>query len=419
MRQTNHKIFLWGTATASHQVESGNFYNDWYLWEKEGKIKTGDSAHPSCEHNLRYKDDFDLIKFLNNNSYRFSIEWSRIEKEEGIFDENEIEHYLNMLKEMKIRDIEPILTLHHFTIPQWLYHKGGFENTEFPEYFSRFVKKVVPYYKEFTNYWITINEPVIIALMGYILGDWPPGVKNRKRAFSVLKNLAFAHAKAYDIIKEEKKESLVSIAHNLMIFEPATWNPLDHLICRLLDSWFNMAFLKTLIEGNLYPPIGKGKFYPELKNKLDYIGVNYYTRAFFKFGIKGLAEYKRKNVPRSDFGFEIYPEGLYEVLMRLKPFGLPVMITENGMADKKDIYRPDFLKTTLKSVYRAIQEGIDILGFMHWSLMDNFEWVEGYSMRFGLFEVDFQTQERKPRKSALLYKELATKNPYEDDFSSL
>ncbi len=416
MKQLNQKKFLWGTATASHQVESGNFYNDWWLWEKEGKIKTGDSAHPSCEHNLRYKEDFYLIKFLNNNSYRFSIEWSKIEKEEGVFDENEIEHYLNMLKEMKIRDIEPILTLHHFTIPQWLYHKGGFENPEFPEYFSKFVSKVVPYYKELANYWITINEPVIVALMGYIFGDWPPGIKNRKRAFSVLKNLAFAHAQAYDIIKEKKKDSLVSIAHNLMIFKPATWNPLDYMVCHLLDSWFNMAFLKTITEGRIYSPIGKKEFHPELKNKLDYIGVNYYTRSFFKFGIRGFAEYKRKNVPRSDFGFEIYPEGLYEVLMRLKPFGLPVMITENGMADKKDLYRPDFLKTSLKSVSRAIKEGVDILGYMHWSLMDNFEWVEGYSKKFGLLETDFKTQERKPRGSAYLYQKASLINPNTDSF---
>ncbi|GFP43813.1 beta-glucosidase, partial [Candidatus Hakubella thermalkaliphila] len=364
----------------------------------------------------RYKEDFDLIKFLNNNSYRFSIEWSRIEKEEGKFDQNEIEHYVNMLREMKIRDIEPVLTLHHFTIPQWLYQKGGFENPQFADYFSRFVSKVVPYYKEFTNYWITINEPVIIALMGYIFGDWPPGVKDRKRAFSILRNLVFSHAKAYDIIKEEKKESLISIAHNMTILKPATRNPLHHIASCTLNNWFNMAFLKTLTEGSIYPPIGNKSFHSELKNKLDFIGLNYYTRAFLKFTIKGVAEFKRKNVPRSDFGFEIYPEGLYEILMKLKSFGLPVMITENGIADHEDKYRPDFLKKSLLAVSRAIKKGLDILGYLHWSLMDNFEWVEGYSMKFGLFETNFLTQERKPRESAYIYQKASLINPYTDSF---
>ncbi|MCX8095724.1 MAG: family 1 glycosylhydrolase [Caldisericia bacterium] len=402
--------FLWGTATSSHQVEGGNFNNDWWLWEKMGKIKTQDSSHPSCDHYHLYKDDFKLIKFLNNNSYRFSIEWSRIEKEEGKFDEKEIEHYIDMLEELKKLEIEPILTLHHFTIPIWFYNKGGFLNDESPKIFARFVKKVVPYFKSYVKYWITINEPLVLAVLGYIFGWWPPGIKNFRTGLKVAKNLILSHMEAYKIIKEEDTSSQISIAHNMELFYPASNFFADKIVANYINDLYNYKILDSLIEGVIKKPFGNDETISDLKNSLDFIGVNFYTRAFVKFHpFKIFSEKKRKGVILTDFGYEYYPEGIYEILINLKKYNKKILITEHGIADREDKLRKDFLIKAIESLKKAINEGVEVFGYTYWSLMDNFEWIEGYSMRFGLFEVDFNTLERKPRESAFLYKDLCSK----------
>ncbi len=402
--------FFWGTATSSHQVEGGNFYNDWWEWEKMGKIKTNDSSNPSCDHYHLYKDDFKLIKFLNNNSYRFSIEWSRIEKEEGKFDEKEIEHYIDMLKELKKLDIEPFLTLHHFTIPIWLKEKGGFLNPDSVEYFSRFVRKVIPYFKDYVNYWITINEPVVLAVLGYIFGWWPPGEKSIKKAFKVVKNLILSHNRAYTIIKEEKEESLVSIAHNMQLFYPYRKFFLDKRLANYLSELYDFKFLDCLYEGVIKKPFGGNEVISSLKDSFDFIGVNYYTRAFVKFHpFKIFSEAKRKDAILTDFGYEYYPEGLYEILVNLKKYNKKIIVTENGIADREDKLRGEFIRKSIDALKRAKKDGVDIIGYFYWSLMDNFEWAEGYSMKFGLYEVDFKTLERKIRNSAYIYKEICEK----------
>lgn len=404
------KDFLWGTATASHQVEGGNFNNDWWLWEKMGKIKTQDSSHPSCDHYHLYKEDFKLIQFLNNNAYRFSIEWSRIEPEEGKFDEKEIEHYIDMLEELKKLNIEPVLTLHHFTIPIWFYNKGGFLNDDSPKIFARFIKKVVPYFKKYVKYWITINEPLVLAVLGYIFGWWPPGMKNFKLGLKVARNLILSHMEAYKIIKGEDSNSQVSIAHNMELFYPASNFFADKIVANYINELYNFKILDSLIEGVIKKPFGKNEILSDLKNSLDFIGVNFYTRAFVKFHpFKIFAEKKRKDAVLTDFGYEYYPEGIYEILMSLKKYNKKILITEHGIADKEDKLRKDFLIKAIDSIKRAKNDGVEVFGYMYWSLMDNFEWIEGYSMRFGLFEVDFKTLERKPRESAYLYRDLCLK----------
>lgn len=402
--------FLWGTATSSHQVEGGNFNNDWWLWEKMGKIKTHDSSHPSCDHYHLYKEDFKLIQFLNNNAYRFSIEWSRIEPEEGKFDEKEIEHYIDMLEELKKLNIEPILTLHHFTIPIWFYNKDGFLNEEAPKIFGRFIKKVAPYFKKYVKYWITINEPIVLAVLSYIFGWWPPGKKSFKLGLKVAKNLILSHMEAYKIIKEEDSDSQVSIAHNMELFYPASNFFADKIVANYINELYNYKILDSLIEGVIKKPFGKNEVISDLKNSLDFIGVNFYTRAFVKFHpFKIFAEKKRKDAVLTDFGYEYYPEGLYEILMSLKKYNKKILITEHGIADKEDKLRKDFLIKAIDSVKKAKNDGLEVFGYMYWSLMDNFEWIEGYSMKFGLFEVDFKTLERKPRESAYLYRDLCQK----------
>lgn len=399
--------FLWGTATSSHQVEGGNFYNDWWKWEKMGKIKTKDSSHPSCDHYHRFKEDFKLIKFLKNNSYRFSIEWSRIEKEEGVFDEREIQHYIEMLQELKKLNIEPILTLHHFTIPLWFKKKGGFLNNDAPKIFKNFVERVVPYFKNYVKYWITINEPIVLAVLGYLFGWWPPGERSFRKTMKVIRNLLLSHMEAYKTIKRNKENSFVSIAHNMMLFYTYRNFLLDKKVSSYLSRLYNDLFIDALITGVIKKPFGRNEFYSDLKNSLDFMGVNYYTRVFVKFHpFKIFSEVKRKGAVLTDFGYEYYPEGLYEVLMNLKDYGKEILITENGIADREDKLRGDFIKKSVEAVKKAIEGGVKVFGYIYWSLIDNFEWLEGYSMKFGLFEVDFKTLERKPRKSAYIYREI-------------
>jgi len=399
--------FLWGTATSSHQVEGGNFYNDWWEWEKLGKIKTKDSSHPACDHYNRYREDFELIKFLNNNSYRFSIEWSRIEKREGEFDEKEIEHYVDMLRELRKLNIEPILTLHHFTIPMWFKEKGGFLNEESSKIFKAFVERVVPYFKDYVKYWITINEPIILAILGYMFGWWPPGEKSFKKSMKVIRNLILSHMEAYKVIKTNRKESSVSIAHNMMLFYPYRNFFLDKKVVSYLSNLYNNLFLDALTTGVIKRPFGKNEFYSDLKDSIDFIGVNYYTRIFVRFHpLKIFQERKKKGVVLTDFGYEYYPEGLYEILLNLKRYRKRILITENGIADKEDKLRGDFIKKSIDAIKRAKEKGVDVFGYMYWSLMDNFEWLEGYSMKFGLFEVNFETLERKPRNSAYVYRDM-------------
>ncbi len=401
--------FLWGTATASHQVEGGNTNNDWWEWEKAGHIKTGDSSLIACDHYRRFREDFRLVKELNNNSYRFSIEWSRIEPEPGKFNEKEIQHYVEMLQELRALQIEPVLTLHHFTIPTWFSKMGGFLNDKSPEIFSRFVAYVVPFLKDYVNYWITINEPMVLSTLGYFLGMWPPGERSFSLTTRVAKNLLLCHMNANRIIKEIKSSSQVSIAHNMLIFEPNnSFNPLDRAIAGFNSFIFNHSFLDAIHSGRIPYPISRGEFYSDLRDSIDYIGLNYYTRVFVKFTVKGLFREGERDMPKSDFNQYIYPEGIERLLIDLHTrYGKKIMITEHGIADKEDRWRGEVLKKTVEAMKRSTKRGVNIIGYMHWSLMDNFEWNEGYSMKFGLYEVDFETQERKPRKSAEVYKQIA------------
>lgn len=403
--------FLWGTATASYQVEGGNTNNDWWEWEKSGKIKTGDSALIACNHYNLYKEDFQLIKFLSNNAYRFSVEWSRIEPRRGEFNEKEILHYVDMLRELKRLNIEPVLTLHHFTIPTWFRDMGGFFNEDSPKIFANYVRHVVPYFSDYVKYWITINEPMVLSSLGYFLGMWPPGDKDFGKTVKVSRNLILCHMEANKAIKENKSDAQVSVAQHILIFEPDNkWNPFDSSIAKFNNFMLNYAFLDALTKGRIPYPFSKGKFYSDLENSIDYIGLNYYTRVFVKFTPKGLFKEAERNMPKNDFNQYIYPEGIERVIVNLaNRYGLRIMVTENGIADREDKWRSEYILKTVESMKNAVKRGANIFGYMFWSLMDNFEWNEGYSMKFGLFEVDFKTQERKPRKSAYTYKEVVTK----------
>ncbi len=397
--------FLWGTATASHQIEGDNFYNDWWEFEQKGKVKNGQISGKACDSWNRYEEDFDLIEKLNNNAYRFSIEWSRVEPEEGRFDQSAIERYRAMLLSLRRRNIEPFVTLHHFTNPLWIAKKGGWLNPEIIDYYLRYVERIVSEFKDLVNYWMTINEPNAYAFMAYLYGQFPPQKRSLMKMLRVLNNMVKAHAKAYQVIHKIAPNSKVGIAYNVIYFEPK--NPksfIDRKLTNFADRIYNRVFIETLTTGRFSSPFIKEEI-PYAKDTLDYLGVNYYTRI-----LMGL----RMTPPsgeKSDFGWEIYPEGIYKVVKRFyKLTGKPIYITENGISDAKDEKRPKYLISHLIQLHKAIEDGVDIKGYFHWSLMDNFEWAEGFLQRFGLFETDFNTFERKWRKSAKIYSEIAKNN---------
>ena len=406
--------FLWGSATSAHQVEGGNF-NDWTIWEKENAARLAARAakraepwpdhilsrYPNpfqpenyisgkaCDHYNSYEEDFDIAKSLGQNAHRFSIEWSRIEPEEGKFKEAEIEHYRKVILALRSRGIEPFVTLWHWTNPVWISEIGGPENKKFPFYFSRYAKYVVDNLENEVKYWFTLNEPTSVILNSYQKGSWPPQKKSLLAAQRVFKNLSAAHNIAYDSIKSLNNDLQVGFNNILSYFEPANKN-----------SWADKVSMK------IAEYFGNKKFLRLTKNKHDFFAVQYYMYAKIKFPLKSDVS----GGLMSDLGWEIYPEGLLQILKSFKRFGKPVFITENGLADAKDDRRAAFIKGHLKSIHDAIQYGVNVRGYFYWSLLDNFEWAYGFWPRFGLVEIDYKTMERKIRPSALEYAKICKEN---------
>lgn len=358
------KDFLWGTATSAYQVEGGIENSDW------SKVYPAGLA---CNHYDLYEEDFDLMKKLNQTAFRLSIEWSRIEPEEGKFDKKEIEHYRRYLQSLKARKIKTMVTLHHFTNPLWLGKIGGWTDKKVVFYFSRFAKKVFDEYKDLVDFWITINEPLIFASQSYLISLWPPQKKNPFLFLKVIENQVAAHKKVYTTFHKMDKKALIGISKNNIYFEGA---------------------------GSFVPRYFWNKYFlNKTKKYQDFIGLNYYFH-----------RPQDKNKQVSDIGWEIYPEGIYRVLKELKKYQKPIYITENGLADAKDKLRKDFIKNHLFWLHKAIEEGVDVRGYFHWSLMDNFEWEKGFEPRFGLIEIDYKTLERKIRPSALFYAKICKEN---------
>lgn len=380
------KNFLWGTATSGHQVEGNNF-NDWSEWEKsEKRIK--DLKNPeeyisgrACDHYNLFEQDFDLAKQLNQNAHRFSIEWSRIEPEQGNFNQEEIEHYRRVILSLKQKNIEPFVTLWHWPIPIWLRDKGGWENKEIIEYFVRYAEKVVASFKNDVKFWITINEPMVYSSSSYFKGAWPPNKKNVFKCRKVLVNLFKAHRKAYQMIHQISPQAKVGISKNNVFFE-------GNILAWLANYSWNKYFLN------------------KIKNYQDFIGLNYYFHKVFKFN-------QNKNKEVSDMNWEIYPQGIYHLLKDLKKYDKPIYITENGLADARDEKREKFIKDHLFFIHKAIKEGIDVKGYFYWSLLDNFEWDKGFWPRFGLIEIDYSNLERKIRPSAYKYAEICRNNGFD------
>jgi beta-glucosidase len=408
--------FLWGAATAAHQVEGNNTNNDWWRWEQiPGNIADGTRSGLACDHYNRFPEDFAQWRGMGHNAHRLSLEWSRIEPSPGVYDSRAIDHYRTVLGTLRGLGMEPMVTLHHFTNPLWLADRGGWESEDVVERFRLYSRHCIDTLGDLVHLWVTINEPNVYAYHSYTAGLWPPQKKDLGAGAHVLRNMVRGHAAAYREIRQSANgpAAKVGVAQHLRVFQPwRPWSPLDRLAATLPDRAFNHWFLRACTDGRAGFPLGFRHQLPEAVGTLDFIGVNYYSRDMVAFTPRAPGElfarmFPAPGRPISDFGVELYPPGLYLVIRDTwDSYRRPIYITENGVADGVDQFRPAALIGHLAEAARAQREGIDIRGYLHWSSMDNFEWSAGYKMRFGLVEVDFDTQERKPRPSATLYSEV-------------
>ncbi len=416
------KDFLWGVATAAHQVEGNNINNQWYLWEStvnaSGKpmILRGQLSGIACDHWRRYNQDIHLMKDLGVNSYRFSVEWSKIEPREGVFDTLAIKHYQDVCDSLIVNGIVPMVTLHHFTNPIWFEKKGAFEKKENIADFIRFTEVVYMALKDRVRFWCTINEPAVYVVEGYFQGANPPGKKDPQLAAVVLRNILEAHVQAYWKIKSLPggDHARVGVVKNMTQADPySKWNLGDWVFANLIEGVFNgttLNFLKTGKYRFVMPTMAKLiEENPKAKGSLDFIGLNYYSHYNYKFSFNLDRAFQAKLLPgeiKTDMDYASYPEGFYRAIKTVSQFGVPIYITENGIADAKDDRRAQFISQYLYVVSKAISEGYDIKGYYYWSLLDNFEWSLGYDMKFGLYSVDMASQMRTMKNGAKRYQDI-------------
>lgn len=399
--------FLWGSATSSHQVE-GNNKNDWTEFEKQkGKITHNEKSKLSTNHYNLFEHDFDSLQEMNQNAYRFSIEWSRIEPQNGKINKAEVIHYEKVLNSLKKRGIKIMLTLHHFTNPIWFSKLGGWSNSKSVYYFERYVEFIVEKFGKYVDFWITINEPMVFISMGYIEGLWPPCKKNPLQAYLVLKNLIKAHKKTYTqihLLDTKTTKQKVGIAKNIISFEAQNKNSLlDTLYTFQVNHFWNHYF------------------FTKTKGFHDFIGMNYYFHqrierkkgTLFSFSFSSQIAKQRREL--NDLGWEIYPSGIFSALMDIKKYNLPIYITENGIATRNDNKRIRYILTYLTEINRAINAGANVKGYFYWSLLDNFEWHLGFTPRFGLIDVNYKTFERQIKKSGKIFAQIAKTNQIEHD----
>lgn len=390
--------FLWGAATSAHQVEGGNVNSDWWAWENslarenelrsQGKEPEDYKSGIACDSYNRYDEDFELAQHLHHNATRLSIEWARIEPKEGEYNEAELDHYEKVLQSAKAHGLTTFVTLHHYTNPKWFISKGGFTKSANVHHFTEYAKVAVKRLSEYADFWITFNEPEIYASHSYLLGKYPPRKRSLWLCWKTIRNLIKAHNLTSGYIRHHIKKP-VSMAYHLSDLQPS--GILGRSITSLVHYLANEYMLSKTIQ------------------QCDFIGVNYY----FHHHISLFGHRKRSlsNHDETDMGWGIHPDGLERVLLNLKKHNKPIYITENGLADAKDKKREKFIKDHLFYIHKAMDKGVDVRGYLYWSLLDNFEWTEGFSPRFGLVEVDRDDLlRRKVRYSAVRYAEVCQNN---------
>lgn len=396
--------FYWGASSASYQVEGGIENTD---WAEEARNERVPVCGKACDHYHLYEEDFDIAASLGHNAHRFSVEWARIEPEEGKFDKEAIEHYRKVLKALKTRNIKPFITLWHFTLPLWFYESGGFERKDAPEIFARYCAYVVEQLGDLCQNFATMNEPHVFVSNGYRRGTWPPFLKwpgidrvgivesypgydprpvtkysNLLRYWWVFHRIAWSHNRAYREIKKVSPKTEVGVVRHVLLFR-SNWNPFNIFRAWLANlHWTHYWFWIT-------------------RNTFDDIGLNYYIQK--KFG-------DTETYEKTDMGWDEYPEGIYNVLIFLKRYKKPVFVAEAGVADEDDSNRAAYITRQVEGVWEAMQNGVDVRGHMYWSLLDNYEWALGFNKRFGLVEIDYSNLERRVRPSAYVYKKIIEDN---------
>jgi len=394
------KGFLWGAATSSHQVEGGNENCDWWKFEIERKLELSGAA---CDQYSKYEEDAELISSLGQNAHRLSLEWSRIEPTPGVFDEEAIEHYRKVLSALKSRGIKVALTIHHFTNPSWL-GAEGWERHSVVKHFTRFVDRVVREYDELVDLWITINEPMVFLFMGWQAGKWPPGKKaSLYTTAKVFFHLARAHKESYRLIKTlSKKNTPVGIANNCQSFYAYDRRSIWAMLSAYAIEW---------ATNHLFYFWTRPRYH-------DFLGLNYYFH--HRVVMSGLfkSSFLDPNLEqrdRSDMGWELNPDGMFDVLLSLNHYRKPIYITECGVATDSEHVRQRFLVNFIKQVHHGISAGVNVKGFFYWSFMDNFEWADGFTPHFGLVAVDYKTQKRAPRDCAYLYARIIKRNEIDEE----
>jgi beta-glucosidase len=403
------KGFLWGTSSAAHQVEGDNRNNDWWEWEQEpGHIANGDRSGIACDSYHRYREDIALLREMRQNAHRMSVEWSRIQPGEGEFDARQLRHYRDVLGEMREQGVAPMVTLHHFSSPLWFVRKGGWTAHGSPRVFMRFVERVADELGDLVSLWCTINEPSIYAAQGWIQGEFPPGRHGDLAGqYRVTANMRRAHELAYAALKRHTPDVPVGLSHHKFLFLPATRTRRDRLAAAaaqlVTDRW----------------PVGRGALGKIVAATSDFIGIAHYWAQMCAFDPSRpqdqfVRRFNPPGEPVTDMGWASNPAWMRQVLGELKAYGKPVYVTENGIATADDAVREAYLPGVLASVHGAIEDGVDVRGYFHWTNLDNFEWARGYAPKFGLVAVDRRTLDRTIKPSGRLYGRIAAANALPD-----
>ncbi len=418
--------FVWGVASAAHQVEGGHQdINNFGWWEKQTKedgqstIKNNDKSGNACDHWNRYPEDIELMKSLNVDSYRFSVSWSKIMPKQGVYDTLALQHYVQVADSLLSKGITPMVTLHHFTHPLWFQDLGAFEKKENLKHFVNFSEVVYLALKDRVKQWCTINEPGVYMFDAYLSGMFPPGKDDPVLAAQVMENLMKAHVQVYQKIKSLPKgdQTEIGLVKNMMQMDAiGKYNIMDHFIKYFADNNYNEVVLNLLKtdEFDFYMPtmVERKTTITGASKSLDFIGLNYYSHYAFNFNgniDESLEPIAYPGEVMTDMDYGMYPEGIYRAIKRISQIGVPIIITENGIADDKDDRRADFIDKYLYAVSKAIEDGYDVRGYYYWSLTDNFEWNLGYGERFGLYHVDFNTQKRTLKEGTKKYIEIINK----------
>jgi beta-glucosidase len=386
--------FLWGSSTSAHQVEGGNDGNDWAVWERTPGSHATEPSAGGIDHLRRFDDDFALLASLGQNAHRLSLEWSRIEPEAGVFSQDALEHYRTVLRSLHAHGLTPVVTIYHKTLPLWFADAGGWRAPDAVELFGRYADKVSQELGELMPYVCTINEPQMIAMFGYLAGQFPPAVRDLAAAHEVNATLMAAHRRAVQAFRRGPGAPQIGTCLQLIPMEPLRAGDADdEALVLVLSDLVVEAHLRDLCAGG---DVG------------DFVGLQYYTRTFIDAQAPSFVAPAPASSETTQMGWEVYPDGFGQMIRRLAESGLPIIVTENGIATADDQQRIDYLRVHLRQIKAALDEGVDIRGYLHWSAFDNFEWNHGYAPTFGLIAVDRDNDlARTPRRSAYLFGDVA------------